>query len=104
MVPRDSAACASYHYAKPVWSSRTGKTCFWVELSPLGLRTWISQVAVMTAIRIVDHQADQQPTQKPLPVCDRQRKHQQQATHNSQHWDNRTQWCAKRAMHFRMSA
>ena len=45
--------------------------------------------AVPPAIGKVNHQADEQPDDQPIPVLRRQREHQEQAGENAQNWDQR---------------
>src|SRR6266566_7644778 len=105
MLPRDPAACASYHHAEPDLSIRADKNLLLgVGLSPLRLSSGIAYAAVMTAVRKVDHQADRQPDNEAQPVFSWQGKHQHQTTQNSEDRHNRTQGCAKRTAHFGMSA
>jgi hypothetical protein len=70
----------------------------------LEVRRGITQAAVMTAVAEVNHQAYRQPDEKAQPVLGRERKHEQQATKDSQDRHDYPKRRAKWARHFGMSS
>src|ERR1700722_3358310 len=55
----------------------------------------VRKLAVFVSVEIVKNQADDQPNDKPNPVCNGQTRHQQQTGENREYRSNRATWCAE---------